>query len=232
MNVHRPLLPLLCVLLVRAAAAQEAVPPAGDAVPASGVAAEAGAATATAAPAAAPAPAFALVHVVLHTSLGDIRLALEKERAPVTTANFLRYVDQKRFDGITFYRAMRLDEEGKYGLVQAGLQGDPRRVLPAITHEAPSKTGLSHLDGAISMANVGPGTARADFFIIIGDLVSLDGKDTKEDPGYAVFGRVVEGMDVVRAIVEQPRDPNKGEGVMKGQMLTAPVKVTSARRAD
>lgn len=177
-------------------------------------------------------PAPALVHVLMQTSLGDIRLALEEGRAPVTTKNFLRYVDAKRFDGMTFYRAMRLDEEGKYGLVQGGLRGDPTREFGKIAHEAPGVTGLSHVDGAISMAHLAPGTASSDFFIIIGDLVSLDGKGTPEDPGYAVFGRVTQGMDVVRAILEQPRDPQAGEGVMKGQMLAPQVKVLSVRRVD
>jgi peptidyl-prolyl cis-trans isomerase A (cyclophilin A) len=179
-------------------------------------------------PSAAPAPE--VVNVVMRTTLGDISLAIEKERAPITAANFLRYVDQKRFDNITFYRAMKLDEEGKYGLVQGGLRGDPKRVYPAIAHEPSADTGLSHKDGAISMAQAKPGTATADFFIIIGDLVSLDGKNTAEDPGYAVFGRVTQGMDLVKAIMDMPKSPTEGEGVMKGQMLSAPVKVVTVRR--
>jgi peptidyl-prolyl cis-trans isomerase A (cyclophilin A) len=178
------------------------------------------------------APVPAVVNVVMHTSQGDIHIALEKDRAPITAGNFLRYVDQKRFDNMTFYRAMRLDEEGKYGLVQGGLRGDPKRVYPAISHEPAAKTGLSHVDGAISMAQAKPGTATADFFIIVGDLVSLDGKNTAEDPGYAVFGRVTEGMDVVRAIMGLPRSETAGEGVMKGQMLAEPVKIITTRRAQ
>jgi peptidyl-prolyl cis-trans isomerase A (cyclophilin A) len=166
----------------------------------------------------------------MHTAQGDIHLAIEKGRAPITAGNFLRYVDQKRFDNITFYRAMKLDEEGKYGLVQGGLRGDPKRVYPAIAHEPSAVTGLSHKDGAISMAQAKPGTATADFFIIIGDLVSLDGKNTPEDPGYAVFGRVTEGMDVVKAIMGLPRSETAGEGVMKGQMLLEPLRVLTVRR--
>jgi peptidyl-prolyl cis-trans isomerase A (cyclophilin A) len=178
----------------------------------------------------APAPAPQVVKVVMHTAAGDIHLDIEKGRAPITAGNFLRYVDQKRFDNITFYRAMKVDEEGKYGLVQGGLRGDPKRVYPAIAHEPSAVTGLSHKDGAISMAQAKPGTATADFFIIIGDLVSLDGKNTPEDPGYAVFGRVTEGMDLVKAIMAMPKSPTEGEGVMKGQMLSAPVKVITTRR--
>jgi len=177
-----------------------------------------------------PAAAPEVVRVVMHTAQGDIHLAIEKGRAPITAGNFLRYVDQKRFDNITFYRAMKVDEEGKYGLVQGGLRGDPKRVYPAIAHEPSAVTGLSHKDGAISMAQAKPGTATADFFIIIGDLVSLDGRNTPEDPGYAVFGRVTEGMDVVKAIMGLPRSETAGEGVMKGQMLLEPLKILSTRR--
>lgn len=171
-----------------------------------------------------------VVKVVMQTAQGDIHLVIEKGRAPITAANFLRYVDQKRFDNITFYRAMKLDEEGKYGLVQGGLRGDPKRVYPPIAHEPPAVTGLSHTDGAISMAQARPGTATADFFIIIGDLVSLDGKNTPEDPGYAVFGHVTEGMDVVRNIMGLPRSETAGDGVMKGQMLLEPLRVRTVRR--
>ncbi|MEO7774301.1 MAG: peptidylprolyl isomerase, partial [Steroidobacteraceae bacterium] len=155
-------------------------------------------------PAASPAtPPTATTPVVLHTNLGDIRVALEAERAPLTTKNFLRYVDAKRFDNITFYRAVKIGEEGKYGLVQGGLKGDPQLSYPPISHESPASTGLSHVDGAISMARLDPGTATADFFLIVGDLVSLDGKPDG-DPGYAVFGRVTEGMEIVRTILGLP----------------------------
>jgi peptidyl-prolyl cis-trans isomerase A (cyclophilin A) len=177
-----------------------------------------------------PPHAPATVSVLLHTSLGDIVLALERERAPITSGNFLRYVDQKRLDGSTFYRAMQVGEEGQYGLIQGGLKGDPKRVFKPIAHEPTNVTGLSHVDGAISMARADPGTATADFFIVVGDLVSLDAQPDGGDPGYAVFGRVVAGMDVVRAILEQPRSADAGDGVMKGQMIANPVKIISARR--
>lgn len=177
-------------------------------------------------------PAPALVRVLLTTAEGEIELALEKDRAPVTTANFLRYVDQKRYDGATFYRGVQLDEAGKYALLQGGLRGDPKKVLKPIAHEAPATTGLSHVDGAVSMAHSAPGTATADWFIVVGDLVSMDGKGTAEDPGYAVFGRVTRGMDVVRSILQQPRDPEAGQGVMKGQIFAHPVKILTMRRAD
>jgi peptidyl-prolyl cis-trans isomerase A (cyclophilin A) len=177
------------------------------------------------------APEVALVRVVLHTELGDIVLGLDSQHAPITSANFLRYVDEKRFDGITFYRALKIDPEGHYGLVQGGLRGNLQRVFDPIAHEAPSATGLKNVDGAVAMARLDPGTADADFFIDIGDLPSLDGQPGSDDPGYAVFGRVLEGMDVVHKILDLPRDPDAGEGDMKGQMLANPVQIVTVRRA-
>jgi peptidyl-prolyl cis-trans isomerase A (cyclophilin A) len=186
--------------------------------------------TPTDAPVEAPLPA--LVNVLVHTTLGDIRLALEKDRAPLTTKNFLRYVDNKRYDGSDFYRAVKLDDEGKYGLVQGGLKGNPKRVFKPIPHESPRVTGLSHVSGAISMARTDPGTASSDFFIVVGNLVSLDGQPTGDDPGYAVFGHVVEGMDVVRQIMDLPRSTGGDDGAMKGQMIARPVRIVSMRRIE
>ena len=181
---------------------------------------------------AAGAPAPATVQVAIKPSVGEIVVAVETERAPITAANFLRYVDQKRLDGSEFYRAMLLDDDGQYGLIQGGLRGNPKRVLKPIAHEPTSVTGLSHVNGAISMARADPGTATADFFVVIGDLVSLDAQPNGGDPGYAVFGHVVDGMDVVHAILSQPRSPTAGEGVMQGQMLAIPVKILTVRRAQ
>jgi peptidyl-prolyl cis-trans isomerase A (cyclophilin A) len=172
-----------------------------------------------------PAPSPATVRVVLTTSMGPITIALEKDRAPLTTANFLRYVDARRFDGIVFYRAMRLPWNA--GLIQAG-QRDTAKLFKPIAHEATSTTGLSHTEGAISMARLAPGTATADFSIVVGDMTGLDAK--ADDPGFAVFGRVVEGMDVVKAIWSAPRSATKGEGVMKGEMLEPTVRIVTARR--
>ncbi|MEZ5459293.1 MAG: peptidylprolyl isomerase [Steroidobacteraceae bacterium] len=217
----------LCLLLVAAASAQDAAPadPVAPAeMPAPEVAADPVAAEA-------PSPIPAVVPVVLETALGSIRIEVEIERAPATAANFLRYVDNKRFDGITWYRAMKLDAEGRYGLVQAGLRGDRKRLFKPIAHESPLVTGLSHVDGTVSMARLAPGTATADFFVVIGDLVSLDGKPDSDDPGYAVFGRVTEGMDIIRQMLDLPRDPNAGEAVMRGQMLAQPVRIVTVRRA-
>lgn len=173
-------------------------------------------------------PAPAAVRVAIETTAGTI-LAETDPRAPVTSANFLRYVDEGRFNGVTFYRGMVLGPAA--GLIQGGTGGAPERVLPPIAHEPTSETGLSHTDGALSMARFDPGTATGDFFIIVGDVSSLDaGKSAPGDPGFAVFGRVVEGMDVVRRILAAPKSPTEGEGFMRGQMLDPRIGVVSVRR--
>ncbi len=182
-----------------------------------------------AAPALAQSPAAAPVRVVLTTSVGAITLELDAARAPVTTANFLRYVDQRKWDGVDFYRAMRMGENS--GLVQGGIR-DARLLNPPIAHESTAQTGLAHIDGAISMARVAPGTARADFFITIGAVPGFDaGPQSGGDQlGFAVFGRVVEGMDVIRRIWTAPTSPTEGEGVMRGQMLQPRIRILTARR--
>ncbi len=172
---------------------------------------------------------YRTVPVVLTTTAGTITLAIEVERAPVTSANFLAYVDQKRLDGTAFYRAFHWDNGLPGGFIQGGTQNDPKRILKPVPHEPTSKTGLSHLEGVISMAQAAPGTATGDFFIIIGDMRGFDARD--KDPGFAAFGRVIAGMDTIRAIWDAPRSPTAGEGVMKGQMLAPVVKILTARRA-
>ncbi|MDB5706763.1 MAG: cyclophilin type peptidyl-prolyl cis-trans isomerase [Sphingomonas bacterium] len=178
----------------------------------------------------APAPKPATVRVLLTTSEGPITIELEKERAPATTANFLHYVDTRRFDGIAFYRAMKVAPE--LGLIQGGLRNDPRKLFPPVMLEPTSRTGLSNTDGVISMARDKPDTATADFFIVIGDLSSLDAKPAQpgDNLGFAAFGHVVEGMEVVRRIAAAPTSPTDGEGAMKGQMLAPTIKIVTARR--
>lgn len=178
-------------------------------------------------PPAASQPA-ATTRVTLQTQAGPIVLAIETEKAPVTAANFLKYVDGKRLDSTVFYRTVKVQDEPRYGFIQFGTQNDPKRTLPPIPHEPTSKTGLSHVDGAISMAMAQPGTARGDFFIIVGNTPAMDADGA--NPGYAVFGRVIQGMDVVHRIMDMPTSPTKGEGIMKGQMLEPTVPVNAARR--
>jgi peptidyl-prolyl cis-trans isomerase A (cyclophilin A) len=180
----------------------------------------------------APSPAYKTVPVTLTTSAGTIVIALEVQRAPITAANFLRYVDEKRLDGTVFYRGFTFAERSDIGLIQGGTQHDPKRTLKGIAHEPTSKTGLTHDDGAISMARGAPGSADGDFFIIIGEMKGLDAdpKASGDNQGFAVFGHVTSGMDVVRAIATAPKNPAAGVGAMKGQMLARPVKILTARR--
>jgi peptidyl-prolyl cis-trans isomerase A (cyclophilin A) len=189
----------------------------------------------TAAPATSP-PAAAredLVPVAIDTSLGRIVVAVDRGRAPVTTANFLHYVDTHRFDGENFYRAMHVPDGkgGSGGLIQGGITTDARKLFPPIAHEPTSETGIHNVAGAISMANAGPGTARADFFILLSDMPGLDANGPGGDAnGFAAFGHVTEGMDVVKKVWESPVSPTKGEGAMKGQMLDPQVKILHAER--
>ena len=171
-------------------------------------------------------PAVAPVKVRLDTAAGPIVIAVDREHAPLTAANFLRYVDGKKLDGVAFYRAVKVGDG--YGLAQFGTRNDPKRTLPPVAFEPTSKTGLSHVDGAVSMAMAKPGTAAGDFFFVVGDLKSMDAHDN--DPGFAVFGRVVEGMDVIRRILASPTSPTEGQGVMKGQMLAPTIRIATARR--
>ena len=192
-------------------------------------------ATRTPAPVPVAAPLGDVVRVALVTELGTITLDLDHAHAPLTVENFMRYVDRRRFDGMTFYRSMRLAwGEQPNGLIQAGLSGDPRKVLAPVAHEATSTTGLRHTAGAVSMARFAPGTATADFSILLSELTGLDADPASDDPdrraGYAAFGHVVSGMEVVRAIWEAPLSPTRGEGAVKGQLLERPVKVLTVRR--
>lgn len=200
--------PLLAATLAQPLAAQEAPPP-GPASP----------------------PPAAAVDVVMETAMGRITIALETERAPVTAGYILRHVDEKRLDGAAFYRAMKVVPDGSIGLVQGGIQ-DGRKLLPPVAHEPTTTTGLTHDEGAISLARGAPGSAQAQFFIILGSLKSLDADPSAagDNQGFAVFGRVKEGMDVVRRILAVPVSPTRGEGAMKGQMIEAPVAITSVRR--
>jgi len=186
---------------------------------------------ATANKAAAATPLADKVRVRLETEAGAILLELDGKHAPITTANFLAYVDQHRFDGITFYRAARTRGAPSRGFIQGGIRRDYRRTLGPIAHEPTSRTGLRHVDGAISMARAEGGAgAMGEFFITVGAMPSMDADG--EDEGFAVFGRVVEGMDVVRRILAAETVENAGRGAMRGQMIAAPVQIVRSRSAD
>jgi len=206
--------PLLLVAIASPALAQDTLPPPQPAVPA------------------APAPRPATVAVSLLTADGPIIVELEKERAPITTANFLRYVDARRFDGIAFYRAVAVPNMPELGLVQAGVNNDPRKLFPTIPHEPTTKTGILHTDGTISMARNAPGTAAGDFFIVLGtqDYMNANPVQPGDNLGYAAFGHVIQGIDIVKKMLAAPRSDKSPSPAMKGQMLASPVKIISARR--
>ena len=176
--------------------------------------------------------------VVMTTDLGVVELELYPDKAPVTVANFLRYVDEGRFDGATFYRVVRAgtdpNPKAPIQVIQGGIDSDAHRgqMLPPIAHETTAKTGLSHTAGVISMTRDGPGTATSEIFITVGDNTSLDfgGARNPDGQGYAAFGRVTHGMDVVRKIQAQPSDVPTPVTFVKGQILERPVEILSIRR--
>lgn len=163
-----------------------------------------------------------MVPIAIDTSLGRIVVALDRLHAPRTTANFLKYVDTHKYDGEAFYRAMPY---GDGGLIQGGIRSDARKLNPPVPFESSGKTGIHNQAGSIAMADLEPGKAQADFFIETVDFPSFDGDD-----GFAAFGQVVEGMDVVKAILAAPVSPTQGEGAMKGQMLDPVVKIIKITR--
>jgi peptidyl-prolyl cis-trans isomerase A (cyclophilin A) len=168
--------------------------------------------------------------ILLQTEAGDIRVEIFSQKAPLTAGNFLRYVDEGRLSGASFYRTVRLDNQPndvvKIEVIQGGIgfeESDSR--LPPIAHETTAKTGIQHKNGVISMARAAPGTASSEFFICIGDQPELDygGKRNPDGQGFAAFGRVVAGMDVVSMIQNEPAD---------GQMLVKPVGISAVQRID
>lgn len=177
-----------------------------------------------------------VVRVRLQTEAGPIVLALDAKRAPITAANFVRYVDEGRFDGTSFYRAARTkDADGEpirgRGFIQGGIRRDYQRMLAPIEHEPTSATGLRHEAGTISMARSESGAgAMGDFFILTSAMPAMDAKDGEE--GYAAFGRVTEGMDVVRRILAAETVANAGRGAMRGQMIAKPVRIVSVERVE
>lgn len=173
-----------------------------------------------------------IVNVALTTSEGTIVIALDLKRAPITAGNFLAYVDQKKLDGTTFYRAARAIGNPTRGFVQGGVHRDFRRSLPPIKHEPTTKTGLRHLDGTISMARREPGTAMGEFFILAGAAPTMNAKPGggADAAGYAAFGRVVSGMPVIKRILASKTWPG-GSGAMKDQLIKQPVKIITAKRA-
>lgn len=169
------------------------------------------------------------VRVKMVTEKGTIVLALYPDRAPITVANFLAYVDKGLMAGATFYRTVSPRNDNNpatISVIQGGL-GDAGQPLPPIAHEATKVSGIRHTDGVISMARDAPGSATSEFFICLGDNPALDygGARNKDGQGFAAFGRVVEGMDVVRAIHAAPTAARADDPYMKGQMIEKPVRI-------
>ena len=168
--------------------------------------------------------------VLISTNLGNIKVEIFAEQAPITAANFLRYVDEGLFEKATFYRVVRMDNQPnnavKIEVIQGGLQfSGERKTFPPIEHETTAKTGILHKDGVISMARNTPGTASSEFFICIGDQPELDfgGQRNPDGQGFAAFGKVIEGLDIVKKIQQQPA---------AGQMLLQRVNIQKITRVS
>ena len=164
--------------------------------------------------------------VLIQTATGDIEVELDRNRAPATVKNFLRYVEKGLYRDGLFHRTVTLSNQPankvKIEVLQAA--ANPARTnefLPPIKLERTRDTGLKHLDGTISMARDGPDTAQDEFFICIGDQPELDfgGKRNPDGQGFAAFGKVIKGMDVVRRIQSAPAD---------GQSLKPPIRILNA----
>ena len=182
-------------------------------------------------PASTPAEPDTRPHVALVTSMGTMVVRVEDRRAPVTAANFLRYVDAKRMDGFKFYRSTRNWGPANQ-LIQGGNRGDARLNYPPIAHEPTTLTGLTNCKGALSMARLAPGDATSEFFILLSDIKGFDADPALggDNAGFAVFGELVSGMDVAETILVAPISETAGEGVMLGQMLDPMITILSARR--
>lgn len=175
------------------------------------------------------------VPVKLETSAGAIEVEIYPKAAPLSACDFLRYVDRKLYDGATFYRVVRGDNDHgqpKIAVIQGGLSDD-KQMTPPIAHETTQQTGIRHTEGTLSLARgaVGTGSAAA-FFIVLGEQPALDygGTRNPDRQGFAAFGRVVRGMDVVRKIQNMRSDAPTDDAYMQGQLLREPVVIKRARR--
>ena len=173
--------------------------------------------------------------VVLSTELGDIEVEVYVERAPQSSMSFLDFVDAGLYEGATFYRTvMPENDKGSppISVIQGGL-ADESNSMPPVPHETTQDSGVLHTDGVISLARAAPGEANAAaFFICIGDQPGLDygGKRNPDGLGFAAFGKVVGGMDVVHAIHRREATGPSDSDYTKGQMITEPVVISSAAR--
>ncbi|MCB2197162.1 MAG: peptidylprolyl isomerase [Bacteroidetes bacterium] len=165
--------------------------------------------------------------IEIKTESGSIVAELYPDKAPVTCENFLKYIRNNKLEGSKFYRVVRMDNQPKNDVkievIQGGLGFEVEESpYPPIQHETTKETGVLHEDGTLSMARAEPGTASSEFFICIGDQPELDfgGKRNPDGQGFAAFGKVTKGMDIVKKIQIQPDE---------GQMLIDPVKILSIK---
>ncbi|HYE46944.1 MAG TPA: peptidylprolyl isomerase [Caulobacter sp.] len=191
----------------------------------------AGLAAVTATPVLAQTAAPGVVRVNMTTGEGLLVIELAGDKAPLTVANFLRYMDTGRYNGGEIYRGVEVPNAPQLGLVQGGAKPGP--PIPGVAHEPTTQTGLKHVDGTLSLARGAPGTGKSDFFICIGDAGYLDANPAAsgDNLGYAAFGRVLEGMDIVKRILTMPKSNTAKNPVMIGQMLAKPVPILSVKRA-
>jgi peptidyl-prolyl cis-trans isomerase A (cyclophilin A) len=178
------------------------------------------------------------VRVRVQTELGDIVVEVDQAKAPVTAANFLKYVDAGHYDGGTWHRTVKMDNQPestiKIEVIQAGVNPDKAKSgFPPIALERTNKTGILHKDGVISMARGMPDSATSGWFICINDQPSLDfgGMRNPDGQGFAAFGRVVSGMDVVRKIQMAPSSTDRTTNT-EAQKLTPPIKIIKAARVQ
>jgi peptidyl-prolyl cis-trans isomerase A (cyclophilin A) len=168
-----------------------------------------------------------IVRLVIETERGDIAVSLDSVRAPLSVANFLRYVDRGAYANGVFHRAVtpanQPNDSVRIEVIQGGAARDSSIRFPPVELERTSVTGLRHRDGTLSMARAGPNTATSDFFICIGDQPSLDfgGLRNRDGQGFAAFGHVTSGMSVVKAIQASP---------VTAQRLTPPIAIRRIRR--
>ena len=171
--------------------------------------------------------------VVIKTDLGDIKVEIYEKKAPITAVNFLKYVDNNLYEGGSFYRVVTMDNQPnndvKIEVIQGGMMGGDSikmaQKFPPIVHETTEITGILHKDGVISMARSEPGSASSEIFICINDQPELDfgGKRNPDGQGFAAFGKVIEGMDIVRKIQLQP---------VEEQRLNPRIKIINIERVE
>jgi peptidyl-prolyl cis-trans isomerase A (cyclophilin A) len=183
-----------------------------------------------------PVTAQAPVRVRVHTELGDIVVEVDQVKAPITAANFLRYVDARHYDGGTWHRTVKMDNQPestvKIEVIQAGVNAlRAKDGFAPIALERTTTTGIKHQDGAISMARGAPDSATSGWFICINDQPSLDfgGHRNPDGQGFAAFGRVVSGMDVVRKIQSASSSTTRTTNA-DAQRLTPPIKILKVER--